>query len=224
MKEANCSTLWILIAFALQALKCQSNKYAIAFTALQLPFTILLGNCPGKGYYLEGTIMLALETSNISEQPHGPIICSYAAERQEEPEWANLCLWQQLQLQRGWRQPRTQRAHLNWWMLWSWENSHQRRAWFSEWRRKKPTLNEFFYEPEFHYATLSEFMRTGANNTKMQNTPTLQLYQSTNPVISRTCRNHGADGKAPFPRNSPSKTISYSLTTPFVLQRAQFLL
>lgn len=93
MKKGNCSTLWILIAFALQALKCQSNKYAIAFTALQLPFTILLGNCPGKGYYLEGTIMLALETSNISEQPHGPIICSYTAERQEEPERANLCLW-----------------------------------------------------------------------------------------------------------------------------------
>lgn len=93
MKKGNCSTLWILIAFALQALKCQSNKYAVAFTALQLPFTILLGNCPGKGYYLEGTIMLALETGNTSEQPHGPIICSYTAERQEEPARANLCLW-----------------------------------------------------------------------------------------------------------------------------------
>lgn len=93
MKKGSCNTLWILIAFALQALRCQSNNYAIAFTALQLPFTILLGNCPEKGYYLEGSIMPALETSNTSEQPHGPTAYSYTAERQEKPERANLCLW-----------------------------------------------------------------------------------------------------------------------------------
>lgn len=93
MKKGSRNTLWILIAFALQALKCQSNKYAIAFTAMQLPFTILLGNRPEKGYYLEGSIMPALETSNISEQPHGPTVYSYTAERQEEPEQANWCLW-----------------------------------------------------------------------------------------------------------------------------------
>lgn len=40
-------------------------------------------------------------------------------------------------------------------------------------KKKTPILNEFFYEPKFHYATLLEFMRTGVNNMKMQNTPTL---------------------------------------------------
>ena len=83
MKKRICNTMWVLTAFALQALKCQSNKYAIAFTALQLPFTILLGKCPEKGYYLEWSAMPALGTSNISEQPHGPTVYSYTAERQE---------------------------------------------------------------------------------------------------------------------------------------------
>lgn len=99
MKKGSCNTLWILIVFALQALKCQSNKYTIAFTALQLPFTILLGYCPEEGCYLKGSIMPALKTGIISEQPHGPTVYSYTAERQEEPERANLCLWWQLQQQ-----------------------------------------------------------------------------------------------------------------------------
>lgn len=93
MKEGSCNTLWILIAFALQAPKRHSNKYGIAFTALQLPFTILLGNRPEKGYYLEGSIMPALETSNISEPPRGPALYSCTGERQDEPEGANGPLW-----------------------------------------------------------------------------------------------------------------------------------
>lgn len=84
-----------------------------------------------------------------------------------------------------------------------------------QWVKKKKTYLKMssFMSLSF-IMQLYQFMRNGANNMKMQNMPPLQLYHSTNPVISRTCRNHGVDGfcwgdKAPFP--SPSKTQNHLL-------------
>lgn len=122
-----------------------------------------------------------------------------------------------------------QRAHLNWCTLWSCDNSHQRRVWLREWRRKKKVLK---WALLWAWVSLCNFIRVYEDQSKQYedtehaHSPALSVHKPINfqdmqrPWGKWVCWSD----EPPFPGNSPTKTISLSLAMPPALQRAQFLL